>query len=153
VRIGYPDAENEREILKLARTEAEHDGRRESPPPMLNEATIFDARRDVLQVYMTDSLQEYIVQLVLATRDPSPYGGAFGQWVQFGASPRATIALDRCARAHAWLASRDFVTPEDIQQMAYDVIRHRVLLTFEAEAEGVTTDDFITDLIGEVPVP
>ena len=153
VRIAYPDADTERRILKLARTEAELNGRRESASPAISEEAIFEARKEVLNVHMTDSLEEYIVQLVLATRDPSPYPGDFGQWVQYGASPRATIALDRCARAHAWLAGRDYVTPEDIQQMAYDILRHRVLLTFEAEAEGVTTDDFIAGLIGELPVP
>ncbi len=153
VRIGYPDADTETRILRLARREAAMDDRREATPPMLSDASIFEARREVLQVYMTESLESYIVQLVLATRDPSPYAGEIAQWVQYGASPRATIALDRCCKAHAWLAGRDYVTPEDIHQMAYDVLRHRVLLTFEAEAEGVTTDDFIRGLIEEVPVP
>ena len=153
VRISYPDADTERQILKLARTEAEVNGRRSGAPPILTELSIFEARSEVLGMFMTDSLEEYIVQLVLATREPSRYAGEFGQWVQYGASPRATIGLDRCAKAHAWLAGRDYVTPEDVQKMAYDVLRHRVLLTFEAEAEGITTDDFITDLLGEVPVP
>ncbi|MGA8259097.1 MAG: MoxR family ATPase [Arenicellales bacterium] len=153
VRIGYPDAETERRILELARAEAQLNGRRRQTPPVLSEQSIFEARHEVIGTYMTDSLEEYIVQLVLATRDPTRRAGESGQWVQYGASPRATIALDRCAKAHAWLAGRDYVTPEDIQQMAYDVLRHRVLLTFEAEAEGVTTDDFIADLLGEVPVP
>jgi len=152
VRIGYPDAATEKEILRLARSEA-LPGEPESVPPRLSADAIFEARQEVLGIYMTDSLEQYVVQLVLATRDPSPYAGDIAPWVQFGASPRATIALDRCSKAHAWLAGRDYVTPEDVQQMAYDVLRHRVLLTFEAEAEGVTTDDFIRGLVEAVPVP
>ena len=93
------------------------------------------------------------MQLVLATRDPGPYSQKLAKWVQYGASPRATIALDRCARAHAWLSGRDYVTPEDVQTIAYDVLRHRVLLNYEAEAEGVTTDDFIRELIQVIAVP
>ncbi len=146
-------ATTEKEILRLARSEARMDERRAEAPTVLSEASVFEARREVLEMYMTDSLEEYVVQLVLATRDPSPYAGEIAQWVQFGASPRATIALDRCSKAHAWLAGRDYVTPEDVQQMACDVLRHRVLLTFEAEAEGVTPDDFIHSLVAEVPVP
>ena len=104
-------------------------------------------------MYMADSLEQYIVNLVLASRDPGPYSEKLDQWVEYGASPRATIALDRCARAHAWLADKDYVTPEDVQAVAFDVLRHRILLTYEAEAEGVTSDDYIRELIGVIAVP
>lgn len=161
VRIGYPDSGTEKDILRLARSEASEQNTTLSTqyqtqiqaPNQVSEKAIFDARQEVLGIHMSEPLEEYVVQLVLATRNPDHYSDKFGQWVQYGASPRATIALDRCARAHAWLNDRDFVIPEDIQALAYDVLRHRVLLTYEAEAEGVTTDDFIHELINEVPAP
>jgi len=102
---------------------------------------------------MAEPLEEYLLQLVLATRKPDAYGEDLGRWLQYGASPRATIALDRCARARAWLHGRDFVTPEDIQSIAYDVLRHRLILSYEAEAEGVSADHFIKELIRRVAVP
>jgi MoxR-like ATPase len=89
---------------------------------------------------------------LLASRDPAPYGEDLGRWISYGASPRGTIALDRCARARAWLQGRDYVTPEDVQSVAHDALRHRILLSFEAEAEGLTSDDIITTLIKRVPV-
>jgi len=92
------------------------------------------------------------VQLVLASRDPAPYSAELARWVSYGASPRATIALDRCARAHAWLGGRDYVSPADVQAVAFDVMRHRVLVSFEAEAEGMNSDDVIRELLKLVPV-
>ena len=89
----------------------------------------------------------------MATRDPRPWGEDLDEWQRFGASPRGTIALDRCARAHAWLAGRDYVSPEDIHAVAADVLRHRVLLSFEAEADGVTPDRFIAELLNRIPLP
>ena len=102
---------------------------------------------------LRSELEKYLVQLVLATRDPAAYDAQLASWIRFGASPRATIALDRCSRAHAWLNQRDFVTPEDIQVIAKDVLRHRLILSYEAEAEGITTDKFIDELIRFIPVP
>ena len=90
---------------------------------------------------------------MLATRQPGVYGDDLAEWLQFGGSPRATITLDRCARAHAWLAERDYVAPEDIQAIAYDVLRHRLILNYEAEAEGITADHVISELISRIPVP
>ncbi len=102
---------------------------------------------------MSDELERYIVELILATREPKKYGDDLSQWISYGASPRGTIALDRCARAHAWLKGRDFVTPDDIHLVAHDVLRHRVLLTFTAQAEGITSDDVISELLTRVAVP
>ena len=99
------------------------------------------------------ALEEYIVQLVMATRRPEAYDEKFSRWVAFGASPRGTIALDRCARARTWLSGRDYVLPEDIHAVVHDVLRHRIILTFEAEAEGVTPDSFIDLLLSRVPLP
>jgi MoxR-like ATPase len=107
----------------------------------------------VLNLHLAPDLEEYLIQLVMATRNPAAYGDDLAGWLEYGASPRATIGMDRCARAHAWLAGRDFVAPEDIQAVAYDVLRHRVILRFEAEAEGVTPDQVVGELIARIAVP
>jgi MoxR-like ATPase len=157
VKIDYPRAETERAILHLARNEAAAGqggapGRVEAATP-LTQVELFQARDEVLGLHMAENLERYLIEIIMATRDPAPYGHELAQWLQWGASPRATIALDRCARAHAWLAGRDFVAPEDIQAMAFDVLRHRVLLSYEAEAEGITPDRFIDTLLAQIAVP
>ena len=153
VNITYPSAESEREILQLTRREAASSPPKAEPVPRLTQQTLLQARDEVLQLYMGDNLERYLIEIILATRNPAPYGAELVGWVQWGGSPRATIALDRSARAHAWLAGRDYVSPEDIQTMAYDVLRHRVLLSYEAEAEGITPDRFIETLLNRVAVP
>jgi MoxR-like ATPase len=154
VRIGYPNAGAEAAILKLARGRARENLEPVAPPAQLvTQAQVFEARAEVLDLHLAPRLEEYLVQLVLATRDPKPYGAELARWVAFGASPRGTIALDRCARAHAWLAGRDFVTPEDVHAVAPDVLRHRVLLGYEAEAEGISADHVVAELLGRVPLP
>jgi MoxR-like ATPase len=154
VKVDYPKAEAERQILQLARAEASQQLRKTVPPvTRLSQETLLAARQEVLDVFMADNLERYLVEIILATRNPSSYSADLGSWVQWGASPRATIALDRCARAHAWLAGRNYVGPEDIQALAFDVLRHRVLLSYEAEADGHTPDHFIEKLIDLIPVP
>ena len=157
VRIAYPAVDVERRILQLARDEARSDasgGTEESATfPPIRGSELRQARCEVLDLHLAENLQEYLLQLVVATRDPSPWGRELVGWIAYGASPRASIALDRCARARAWLAGRDYVTPEDIQQLAYDVLRHRILLSYEAEAEGITPDRVVSELLSRVPVP
>ena len=160
VKIGYPDAQVEHDILMLARREASAAitfGRDATPVKdlvtPLPQSALFEARRDVLNVHTSEGLENYLVQLVVATRNPGVYSQELGRWLRYGASPRATIALDRCAKAHAWLSGRDYVSPEDIHVIAHDVLRHRILLTFEAEAEGVSSDDFIDELLRLVALP
>jgi len=154
VRIGYPAASHEREILRLVRAEArQQDSSAEAPVEMVAQEDLFQARREVLDLYMAKPLEDYLVQLVLATREPAAYGADLARWLQYGASPRATIALDRCARARAWLDGRDYVTPADIQAIAYDVLRHRLIMSYEAEAEGIGSDRFIAELLQRVAVP
>ncbi|MHB1332705.1 MAG: AAA family ATPase [Sulfuriferula sp.] len=154
VKVDYPKAEAERQILQLARNEASQQLRKTAPAVVkLSQESLLAAREEVLEVYMADNLERYLVEIILATRNPSSYNPDLGSWVQWGASPRATIALDRCARAHAWLAGRNYVGPEDIQALAFDVLRHRVLLSYEAEADGHTPDHFIEKLIDLIPVP
>lgn len=156
VTIDYPEANSEKEILRLARDEVMN-----GPGEAVNDAgngkiaqqSIFDARKEVMQTYMAENLEDYLLHMVLATRNPGAYGDDLAQWSLYGASPRATISLDRCARAHAWLAGRDYVDPDDIQSIAYDVLRHRIILSYEAEAEGVTPDTFIKELISRIAVP
>jgi len=154
VFVDYPSAETEREILRLTRNEAKLGlSEPNKPPQTLSQEALFTARKEALDVYMSDELESYLLELVLATRNPGRYDEKLAGWLEYGASPRASMALDRCARAHAWLAGRDFVGPEDIQAMAHDVLRHRIILSFEAEAEGISKDQFINELIARIAVP
>ncbi|QEP45142.1 MoxR family ATPase [Ectothiorhodospiraceae bacterium BW-2] len=154
VTVDYPDLEAERQILALNRREScqnfDPNGR---DHPTLTQKMLFQARDEVLGLHLAEDLETYILQLILATRTPERYGDDLESWIQYGGSPRATLALDRTARARAWLAGRDYVAPEDIQTMAYDVLHHRIILTYEAEAEGVTPDYFINELLERVPLP
>ena len=149
VFVDYPDREAEADILRLARNEA---SKTDLPqPPELPQSAIFAARNAVLEMHMAEPVERYIVELVIATRDPGSYSADLANWLEFGASPRATIAMDRCARAHAWLRGSDFVTPDDVQAVAHDVLRHRLILSFEAEANGINADTAIGQLISRVP--
>lgn len=150
VVIGYPNAESEQKILRLVRGEAMD----QAPAKVesIRQEDIFAARQETLNLHLSDSVEKYIVQLVMATREPQHYGDDIADWIDFGASPRGTIALERCARAHAWLNGRDFVSPDDVQAIAHDVLRHRILLSFEAEASGMTPDKVIDELISRVPL-
>ncbi len=152
VRIDFPSAEEEMEILRLTRSEALQNKPLKATTPLTQES-IFSARKEILQLHLAEPLERYLVELIMASREPGRYGDDLAQWVQFGASPRATMALDRCARAHAWLQERDYVSPDDIHAMAHNVLRHRILLSFEAEAEGITSDQLIDELLNRVPVP
>ncbi|WP_332095595.1 MoxR family ATPase [Methylomonas rhizoryzae] len=154
VKIDYPEALHEKAILHLARAEARNDTPLAAVAPCkVTQQLLFAARREVLDIYMADPLEQYLLQIVLATRKPKAYGDDLANWIEYGASPRASIALDRCARAKAWLDQRNFVDPGDIQDMAYDVLRHRIILSYEAEAEGLRSDDVIKQLISRIPVP
>lgn len=150
VKIGYPESNVERQILQLNRNEALHGETK--APQKVNQQAIFEARKDIMQLYMADAVEEYLVQLIMATRTPERYDAQLADWLSYGGSPRATIALDKCARAHAWLKERDFVSPEDIQAVIFDVLRHRLILSFEAEAQGITQDQVIQRIIDDVPV-
>ncbi len=150
VVIDYPSADAEREILHLARSDY-----RQGIPNVdirLTQEQVMAARQAVSDIYMAEPVEQYLLALILATRDAATLDPELARWTAFGASPRGTIALDRCARALAWLDGRDYVTPDDVQTMAYDVLRHRILLTFEAEAEGMTADSVLQRLIDRVPV-
>lgn len=153
VRIQYPDATAEKNILRLARAEARAADTPSDLQSPIPQDSLFLAREQILDLHMAPALEDYIVSLVLATRQPGRYGQELAHWVEYGGSPRATIALDRCARAQAWLAGKDFVAPGDIQAVAPDVLRHRLILSYEAEAEGVTPDRVVGELLQRVAVP
>jgi len=154
VTIGYPDAAAELAILRLAREQAGRSAKTAAPAAaMVSQEDVFAAREAVLGVHVAPALEQYLTQLVLATRDAGRYGPELKRWIAWGASPRATIALDRCARAHAWLSGRDFALPEDVHAVVYEVLRHRVLLSYEAEAEGIRSEKVIHRLLDLVPLP
>lgn len=152
VRIDFPDVEAERQILKLSRKEASIKAAKASPSAVIAESTLFEAREEALNIHMADAVEEYIIQLTDATRNSARYGEDLPRWIEFGVSPRATISLDRCARAHAWLRGMDFVSPDDVRAVVHDVFRHRVLLSFEAEANGLSADAVIDELIKRVVI-
>jgi len=152
VKVDYPNAKAEHEILGLVR--AETIGNRDAAPPVrLNANDIFEARRQIVEQYMAPGVEEYLVQLVIATRQPSLYKAELAGWLEYGASPRGTIALDQCSRAVAWLAGRNFVTPDDVRGVAHDALRHRIITSFEAEAQGVDADQLIDRILDAVPAP
>ncbi len=154
VAIDYPDAQAEQAILALARGQARAELRApEAAPTLVSQAQVFAAQEQVLGLHLAESLEEYMVQLVLATRSPGRWDQDLARLVSFGGSPRATISLDRCSRAHAWLDGRDYVSPDDVHAVVHDVLRHRVLLSYEAEADGVTVDQLTDRLLDLVPVP
>jgi len=149
--VTYPSRDEELRILELDSEQQKHS----YAPPVrrLSQAELFAMRRDVAELYLDPKLHHYIVDLVQATRNPKLYDRDLGRWCRFGASPRASIALARCARARAWMDGESFVAPHHIQSVAPEILRHRILLTFEAEAEGVTTDAFIKRLLSLVAIP
>ena len=145
LQVEYPDSDSELAILRLNRGEAL--GVKSEEAVHLSQQDIFTARQQVLELYMAEEIEQYIIRLVMATRTPERYDDQLAGWLQMGVSPRATLALDRCARAHAWLAGRDFVTPDDVMTMAYPVLRHRLLRSYEAQAEGINNDFIIKQLL------
>lgn len=182
VRIGYPNAAEEKAILCLVRNEARKgEGKPSSnslssllrarqmdalsakkggvkpkrglTEELISQKELFAAQQEVLNVHLSENVETYLLQLVLATREPGRYGNDLASVLRYGASPRATIALDRCVRANAWLLGRDFVTPDDVKELLHDVLRHRILLTYEAEAAGFTPDDFVDRILERVPAP
>ena len=160
IKIDYPAQEAEKAILALNRQEAQeelvrtdHDTGASEQPNVISQNVLFAARHEILNIHMSQEVEDYLLKVVLATRDPSPYDQGLARWINYGVSPRATIALDRCARAHAWLSGKDYVAPSDIQAVVADIFRHRLLLSFEAEANGIDCDYVISKLLSYIAVP
>ena len=152
VRVDYPNVDAERKILQLVRDESIQNAEPIPTPTPVPQQTIFSARQQILALHAAPAVEEYIVQLIMASREPGNYSSELAAWIEFGASPRGTIALDSCARAHAWINDRDFVSPDDVQAVAADVLRHRLILSFEAEANGISADQVVGELLRQVPV-
>jgi MoxR-like ATPase len=151
VSVGHPDAIVEKQILHLVRDREQRMPRKVFDP--VKQSSIFSARCEVRDVHVSSALEEYLVQIVVATRNPAPYGEDLARWIQWGASPRASLALDRTARARAWLRGRNYASPEDVQAVAPDVLRHRIIPSFEAESESATPDQIVQTLLSSVPLP
>ena len=149
VKVDYPAAGSERKILDLSSEEQNLNFKSFEKP--LTQLELDKARKSVRAVHMSEQVEEYLVQIVLATRNSDKYGGDLNNWLEYGASPRATIALDVCSKALAWLNNKDFVSPDDIRSVAHDILRHRIILSFEAEANGVSSDQVIDELLRVVP--
>jgi MoxR-like ATPase len=152
VMITYPDVEAEAMILRLVRGEEGAAGRGSRQEDAIPQQAIFDARKEIHEIAVADAVENYIVTLVNATRHPADYGEDLGKWIHVGASPRGSIALDKTSRAHAWLEGRDHVTPDNVRAVVHDCLRHRLILSYEANAEGITTDDAIREIVKQVAV-
>ena len=149
LRVGYPTREEEKEIMRRMAG-----GEPIAVEKMASPVAIMEARKRISELYMDDRIVDYIVDIVHATRDPKQFGmDELTPLIEFGASPRATIALAQASRAHAFLRGRSFVTPDDVKAIGPDVLRHRVLTTFEAEAEEVSSDDVVTKILGSIESP
>ncbi len=154
ITIGYPEVAREVDIMRKVRLETRQEQQATSLPPGLPipQALLFDARAQILELFMAEPVEQYIAQLVDASRHPQSYSDELAGWIQYGASPRASLAFDRCSRALAWLEGRDYVSPEDVQKLAHEILRHRILLTYQAEANAVTVDAVVDELLARVPV-
>ena len=160
IKIDQPEAVTERKILQLVRNEenstqtaADSVAQSQAKFGPIQAEDVFAASQEAYKIHCSDSVEEYLIQMIMATRHPEKYDESLKNTIAFGASPRATIALDKCAKINAWLAGRDFVTPEDVHAVVYDVLRHRIILSFEAQASGLSADDIITRLLKIVPLP
>ncbi|QSX32316.1 MoxR family ATPase [Shewanella avicenniae] len=151
LNLDYPSAETELEIMRLSRNEAKTQQiERITPIP---QEQVFAARKQALEIYLAEPLERYIVDIITATRQPQRFSDQLAKWLEYGVSPRATQSIERCARARAWLKQRDFVSPEDIQAVVPNVLRHRLLLSYQAQAEGVSRDEVINHILSQVAVP
>ena len=150
IQIDYPDDEQELSIIRLVRSE---EGNKQQAPIKIQQSVVFDARQQVLNIHMSEAVEKYIVAIVMATRKPERYPNSnLKNWIAVGASPRASIILDRCSRAQAFLNEKDYVDPDDVRQVVCDVLRHRINLSYEAQADGITSEDVINEIIKQVAV-
>ncbi len=150
VVISYPDDASELAILRLNRNEQSHGETEEETP--LSPDVIFEARKEIAQVKIAENMEKYIVDIISATRFPDKYSKELDSWIDFGASPRGSIALDRAARTHAWMSGNDFVTPDNVRAVVHDCLRHRLILSYEANADGITADKVLDEVLKVVAV-
>jgi MoxR-like ATPase len=158
VFITYPDDESERDVMRLvrgeegSRQEAEDGEKSSATEQPIPQSAVFDARAEITAIQIPEPMENYIVALVAATRRPAEFNEDLARYIQVGVSPRGSIALDKTSRAHAWLRGRDLVTPDDIRAVINDCLRHRIVLSYEAQADGLTTDDVISKVVKLVAV-
>ena len=156
VNIGYPDEASEAEIMRLVRSEEGNNKKTKAKdktnPEAISQQSVFDARKDITALHASEAIEQYIVSLVFASRYPKRYSKDLANWIQVGASPRGTLSLDRCSRAYAWLQGRDHVTPDDVRAIVHDALRHRIMLSYEANADGITADQVINEIVKLVAV-
>ncbi len=150
VRIGYPDDEEELEVIRLVRGELNDNEKNDFQP--LSQDVVFNARDEINEIYSSENIERYIVALISATRYPGKYGEKLKQWLAVGASPRGSLALDKCSRVHAWFNNRDHVTPDDVRAVVHDCLRHRLILSYEASADNITADQVIDEIIRLVAI-
>ncbi len=153
VIITYPSVEDEVKVIRLVRgeeTAAATLKAADEPPPGIPQDTIFEARQEIASIHSADVMERYMADLVYATRTPAVYSKDLARWIEIGASPRASLALDKCGRVHAWLSGRDYVDPQDIRAIVHDVLRHRLTLSYEAQGEGVTPDKVVDEIVTQV---
>lgn len=152
VIVDYPDTESEMKVLDLVRSEEDAKPKSKAKKETIAQKIIFDARSEINKIHVSNSIKKYIVDLVNATRYPEKYNKELDSWIDYGASPRASIALDKCSRVNAWLNERDYVSPDDVRAVAHDIIRHRISQSYEANAEGITKANIIDELLKQVAV-
>lgn len=153
VRIDYPSDADEVKVMQLVRSEsAAGSGEPSAAPAKIPQSAIFDARAEIDRIETRDVVETYMVGLIAATRRPAEYGDDLKNWIAVGASPRGSLALDKCARTYAWLQGRGYVTPEDVQAVAHDCLRHRISLAYEAGADGVSADAVLDEVVKQVAV-
>ena len=156
VMITYPPVEDEVKVIQLVRSEeaasaeAPTEKTKSEKPPAIPQQSIFDARREIVGIHVSDAMERYMADLVNATRIPASFGEDLPRWIEIGASPRASLALDKCSRTHAWLNGRDYVDPLDVRAIVADVMRHRLGLSYEAQGEGVTPDQVVDEIVRQV---
>ena len=158
VNIDYTSPSDEVRVVQLVRSEEQDaadidDSNKSSSPTLISQDVVFTARREIAGIHVSDAIQQYAVDLVYATRTPDKYSDDLARWIEVGGSPRASLSLDRCSRCHAWLNGRDYVDPEDVRAVVNDVLRHRLMLSYEAEGEGVRPDQVIDEIVERVALP
>ncbi len=153
IMITYPSVEDEVKVIRLVRGEeraATAPKAASEAPPVIPQEAVFEARREIVAIHVADAMERYMADLVYATRTPGVYSEDLARWIEIGASPRASLALDKCGRTHAWLAGRDYVDPQDVRAIVHDVLRHRLTLSYEAQGEGVTPDRVVDEIVTQV---
>ena len=158
VNIEYAPVEDEVRIIELVRGEEtdaldKASGAAKETAPKISQDAVFEARREIAAIHVSDAMARYMADLVYATRTPEKYSEELDRWIDVGGSPRASLALDKCGRTHAWLRGRDYLDPEDVRAIIHEVLRHRLMLSYEAQGEGVSPDRVIDDVVEQVALP